>query len=400
MIKELNKDVKKEKSKRIEGITLIALVITIIVLLILAGVSIATLGGDNGIIGRAKKASTTTREKQADEEATLVANEYEMYKKMCETDGNTPSVKEFLEKKYKGKYEEDNGKYKITTDSGNDIEIDDSGNITVNDNVVTGIKIIGNTIVNVGNSEKLQLMIGKDSVAYKQIEWINGDSNIATVEENGTTCTVTGNKVGIVVLECKITNYDGTIVSIKHNMNVINELKNELVDTNTGRGKYVQYNMGGVNSWRVFYIKDDYVYLITTAAVSTSWPGGEPMKNTNASASSWVDFLKTESNWIKYVDDRFALSCTGSPTMDELSYSLGTTVEAKKYTNFIFNNGIWPFASLCGTNNIWVMWGDTLAAHDFTYKGMCCRPVLKLKQGIKVKEGNGETGAPYILADE
>ena len=34
-----------------KGITLIALVITIIVLLILAGITIATLTGDNGIIG-------------------------------------------------------------------------------------------------------------------------------------------------------------------------------------------------------------------------------------------------------------------------------------------------------------------------------------------------------------
>ena len=39
--------IKKEKSTN-KGITLIALIITIIVLLILAGVSIATLTGDNG----------------------------------------------------------------------------------------------------------------------------------------------------------------------------------------------------------------------------------------------------------------------------------------------------------------------------------------------------------------
>ena len=397
MIKELNKDVKKEKSKRIEGITLIALVITIIVLLILAGVSIATLGGDNGIIGRAKKASTTTREKQADEEATLVANEYEMYKKMCETDGNTPSVKEFLEKKYKGKYEEDNGKYKITTDSGNDIEIDDSGNITVNDNVVTGIKIIGNTIVNVGNSEKLQLMIGKDSVAYKQIEWINGDSNIATVEENGTTCTVTGNKVGNVVLECKITNYDGTIVSIKHNMNVINELKNELVDTNTGRGKYVQYNMGGINSWRVFYIKDDYVYLITTSSISTSWPAQNSSRS--LTVNSWVSYLTNSSNWSNYVDNKFAVSATGSPTMDEMSNSLGHSISTGNISDFIFSSGNWRLASACGSENIWVMYGTTLAGDDWS-GSKNCRPVLKLKQGIKVKGGNGETGTPYILVEQ
>ena len=43
------------KKQRQEGITLIALVVTIVVLLILAGTSIAMLTGDNGIITNAQK---------------------------------------------------------------------------------------------------------------------------------------------------------------------------------------------------------------------------------------------------------------------------------------------------------------------------------------------------------
>ena len=46
--------------KENKGITLIALVITIIVLLILAGVSIAMLTGQNGILSQAQNASTQT----------------------------------------------------------------------------------------------------------------------------------------------------------------------------------------------------------------------------------------------------------------------------------------------------------------------------------------------------
>ena len=42
--------------KKEQGITLIALVVTIVVLLILAGVSIAMLIGENGIITRASEA--------------------------------------------------------------------------------------------------------------------------------------------------------------------------------------------------------------------------------------------------------------------------------------------------------------------------------------------------------
>lgn len=48
------------KQRDANGITLIALVITIIVLLILAGVTIATLTGDNGIIGKAGEAKENT----------------------------------------------------------------------------------------------------------------------------------------------------------------------------------------------------------------------------------------------------------------------------------------------------------------------------------------------------
>lgn len=44
--------------KKERGITLVALVVTIVVLLILAGVSISLVLGDNGIINKAKDAKT------------------------------------------------------------------------------------------------------------------------------------------------------------------------------------------------------------------------------------------------------------------------------------------------------------------------------------------------------
>lgn len=46
--------------KNQKGITLVALVITIIVLLILAGVTISLVLGNNGLIDRAKQAKTET----------------------------------------------------------------------------------------------------------------------------------------------------------------------------------------------------------------------------------------------------------------------------------------------------------------------------------------------------
>ena len=54
-----------------KGITLIALVITIIVLLILAGVSIAMLTGQNGILTQAQNSKTITENKSAEEKVKL-----------------------------------------------------------------------------------------------------------------------------------------------------------------------------------------------------------------------------------------------------------------------------------------------------------------------------------------
>ena len=60
--------------KKQNGITLIALVITIIVLLILAGVSIATLTGENGILSKAETAKMETDEGKIIEEIKLGYN--------------------------------------------------------------------------------------------------------------------------------------------------------------------------------------------------------------------------------------------------------------------------------------------------------------------------------------
>ena len=57
--------------KKDKGITLIALVITIIVLLILASVSISMLTGDNGILTQAQRAKNETENAARKEEQDL-----------------------------------------------------------------------------------------------------------------------------------------------------------------------------------------------------------------------------------------------------------------------------------------------------------------------------------------
>ena len=82
------KSIKRENS----GITLIALVITIIVLLILAGVALATLTGDSGILSNAEKAKEQTTQANVKEKVQLAIMEYKIGQY-----SEQKTLKEFLE---------------------------------------------------------------------------------------------------------------------------------------------------------------------------------------------------------------------------------------------------------------------------------------------------------------
>ena len=88
----------KNFKKQNNGITLIALVITIIVLLILAGVSIAMLTGDNGILTQSKQAKIETAKGDLKEEINLMIQK----RKIDEETGRKVSLKEDLENEISG----------------------------------------------------------------------------------------------------------------------------------------------------------------------------------------------------------------------------------------------------------------------------------------------------------
>ena len=106
MEKRGNQKIKNEllgiKNKK--GITLIALIITIIVLLILAGVSLNAIVGDNGIITNAMKAKELAEESERKETLDFIINEYNSD---VATDTSDNSFTNFLAKmKEKGKIED------------------------------------------------------------------------------------------------------------------------------------------------------------------------------------------------------------------------------------------------------------------------------------------------------
>ena len=171
---------KKWKRNR-NGITLVALVITIIILLILAGIAIASLTGDNGLFARANQARQNTIDAQNKENATLEGYEdlIDIYAEGAATAGTVNDAK--LESK----------RYAQTTtikdDLNNDVVIpmgfkvsSDSATI-VEDGVVIEDKN-GNQFVwipaKTGEGAELKLSNGKTvTIKYERLAY---GSNIAT----------------------------------------------------------------------------------------------------------------------------------------------------------------------------------------------------------------------------
>ena len=93
---------KKQKRRKEKGITLVALVVTIIVLLILAGVSIATLTGENGILTQANRAKEEMKAEEDKEKIKLAISEAQIGNSgYQELDAN--NLQEAIDKQFNGR---------------------------------------------------------------------------------------------------------------------------------------------------------------------------------------------------------------------------------------------------------------------------------------------------------
>ena len=119
----------RRTSKREKGITLIALIVTIIVLLILAGVTISLVVGNQGIIGKTKDATLKYTQRQAEEQVALLMQEYTI-----DNAEKGTTLDDFLKvKKEDGTITD----YKVNNDGTAEIT-KDGYNVKVSDNRVTG----------------------------------------------------------------------------------------------------------------------------------------------------------------------------------------------------------------------------------------------------------------------
>lgn len=139
----MKKTVEKLGAKQEKGITLISLIITMIVLLILAGVSIAMLTGENGILKRAEDVNAISAMAELREKVALAQMECIMYSEETTVENvvTRATANEFFNDC--DVTENDDGSVliiNISADAGVLIEDDGNGGVTtteVNNNVVS-----------------------------------------------------------------------------------------------------------------------------------------------------------------------------------------------------------------------------------------------------------------------
>ena len=113
--------------KERKGITLIALIVTIIVLLILAGVSVMTLVGENGILTQAQNAKRANENKSAEEKVKLAI----MAARSQTTDASLDAtkLKTEVENNYSGSAELTAGGFPVNVEiDGKAFIVDENGN--------------------------------------------------------------------------------------------------------------------------------------------------------------------------------------------------------------------------------------------------------------------------------
>ena len=159
--------------KEQKGVTLIALIITIIVLLILAGIGITMVTGQNGIMNRAKDAKEATAYKSAEEKVNLAVSGA-----IAKSNYGELTVENLRAEiaNYQGEITEDtNGDFPvIVTVDGRSFNIDSTGNISGEKNATDIFDATGQV------EEKLHI---GDFINYEVGIWT--DEDIKKIENSG-----------------------------------------------------------------------------------------------------------------------------------------------------------------------------------------------------------------------
>ena len=384
---------KVEKSqKSSKGITLIALVITIIVLLILAGVTIATLTGDNGILTKAGDAKTSTEIAEVKERVQTDI--------LGEQAGNNGELT-------KGKFIDILNKYFKDVPTEENFP-EDLTSLTLETKEEYGSHDIKISEIYSGSFPKTPETVGSLKVGDK-VYYDTGNSNIG--EEGIIECTVLydkayneekGTNYGIQIISTDIIkNSEGTKVAVNLGSN------DETVDGSGFNKARNSYN----NALKRLY-DEAQKYLNTTYASEARCVGSDPADpdwdtetdeaeyfTRNEGDEDYYSYMKNYYGTFKDIDDKYDKDWTQMGTIEGIkpvsdyywlvsrdvnSASRGSSFNVRS----VGPSGILTSRYLCYVYSS----GSTL--HGSRPYGF--RPVFTLKSDIKITEGDG-VDTPYRL---
>ena len=177
----MKKNMKYLQSKD-KGITLVAMVITVIVLLLLAGIAIATLGGENGIFEKVKQAKKAQIESEMKEQLTMGLQELQIEKQGNATldDVTQDWANKIISTEYNPQLKEDasyNGKLMIMTKDKitGKFMIDQNLNIISTEYNVNSVEVEYTTVSRTDNKVRINIVVTDNINGIKQIDYPEGN---------------------------------------------------------------------------------------------------------------------------------------------------------------------------------------------------------------------------------
>ncbi len=379
------------------GITLIALIITIIVLLILAGVSVSMVVGENGIVGRAVHSSEVTRKADAKERVLMeVAGSYDETGKINLKDLND-NLRNNLENV---KLKKGENSYEFLDDGENQIkelpvivqykgvEVEISGSLSSKEEILPS-KTKNLSEVAIGSYVDI-------GITYENV--VNGYTDITEKLTGWRILDNTESEVKVISAGCPLTYYlanGGVESSIQKLENLYTTIT---LDGESDISGFVNNGFENNNLQKVFS-ENNYVDTakgVHAFSCSTNYNDG-----TGAKVDNPLPEIETLYNKITGTSIVMNDLCSMHNTLKTSSIKEVAGDKWKESYNYLLEIGLpyWVGGSSLDDNKLWLVGVEGGVSNMSSgYKSVGVRPVITLKSGVKVDVSQDEDGLSEVTA--
>lgn len=403
-MRKLKKNFQKNSKLKERGITLIALVITIIILIILATISITLVFGEGGLIQRAQEGKALTEQAQKDEQDELKGAE------------------EFI----------------------NDVLAENSADSIIKDITISPTELV----LKIGESSQLTINIQPSYISDKRIIWdskndsvasVNNDGLVTAESEGNTTITATATDGSNKTASCNVivkklatnseelesgdyvTYTDGTGIdrkcavlydsSSEYGVQIITMESVENIEIGNGTGDYSQlvnqekFNIA-MNSYNnVINFLNSKANYYNNAAYSTSarCVGSVPnninyqegMYHTEFGGEYDEKFRGQDEN---YLTDYNQMNKLGISSIDKEYWLASRYVVPSSNSSFFRVRYVTEEGIMNAGRHICWIWSPEIINSEVSFSYISgFRPVFSLNAGLKITGGNGTEEKPYAL---